>query len=103
MMQASPSPLELPIPSVKCVERAGDYGRFTAEPLEPGFGITLGNALRRILLSSLPGAAVTWVKVEGIQHEFSLIPYTKEDVIEFLLNIKELRLLLIFNELCFYF
>lgn len=85
-------PLELSIPSVKCVETAGNYGCFLAEPLEVGFGVTLGNALRRVLLSSLPGAAVTWVKIEGVQHEFSTIPYVKEDVIEFLLNVKELRL-----------
>jgi len=83
---------ELPIPSVKCVESTGNYGRFLAEPLEPGFGITLGNSLRRVILSSLPGAAVTWVKIEGIQHEFSPIPHVKEDVIEFLLNVKELRI-----------
>jgi DNA-directed RNA polymerase subunit alpha len=84
--------LELSIPTVTCIESAGNYGRFLAEPLEPGFGITLGNALRRVLLSSLPGAAVTWVKIEGIQHEFSPIPYVKEDAMEFLLNIKQLRL-----------
>ncbi|MEA1872271.1 MAG: DNA-directed RNA polymerase subunit alpha [Chloroflexota bacterium] len=84
--------LELSIPTVTCVESTGNYGRFLAEPLEPGFGITLGNALRRLLLSSLPGAAVTWVKIEGIQHEFSPIPYVKEDAMEFLLNIKQLRL-----------
>jgi DNA-directed RNA polymerase subunit alpha len=84
--------LELSIPTVTCIESTGNYGRFLAEPLEPGFGITLGNALRRVLLSSLPGAAVTWVKIEGIQHEFSPIPYVKEDAMEFLLNIKQLRL-----------
>jgi len=84
--------LELSIPSVKCVEIAGNHGCFLAEPLEAGFGITLGNALRRVLLSSLPGAAVTWIKIEGIQHEFSPIPYVKEDAMEFLLNVKELRL-----------
>jgi len=84
--------LELSIPSVKCVETAGNHGCFLAEPLEAGFGITLGNALRRVLLSSLPGAAVTWIKIEGIQHEFSPIPYVKEDAMEFLLNVKELRL-----------
>jgi DNA-directed RNA polymerase subunit alpha len=77
---------------VKCVESTGNHGRFSAEPLEAGFGVTLGNALRRVLLSSLPGAAVTWLEIEGIQHEFSPIPYVKEDVIEFLLNVKELRL-----------
>lgn len=84
--------LELSIPTVTCVESSGNYGRFITEPLEPGFGITLGNALRRVLLSSLPGAAVTWVRIEGIQHEFSPIPHVKEDVMEFLLNIKRLRL-----------
>lgn len=84
--------LELPIAIIKCVESAGNYGRFVAEPLETGFSVTLGNAMRRVLLSSLPGAATTWVKIEGIQHEFSPIPCVKEDVIEFLLNVRELRL-----------
>lgn len=83
---------ELSIPTVSCVEGTANYGRFVAEPLEPGFGTTLGNALRRVLLSSLPGAAVTWVRIEGILHEFSPIPYVKEDAMEFLMNIKELRL-----------
>jgi len=80
------------IPNIDCVESADNFGRFTAEPLEKGVGITLGNALRRVLLSYLPGAAVTRVKIDGIQHEFSFIPHTKEDVTEFLLNIKALRL-----------
>lgn len=84
--------MELSILSVKCVESAGNYGRFLAEPSEAGLAVTLGNAMRRVLLSSLPGAAVTWVKIEGIQHEFSTIPYVKEDVSEFLLNVRELRL-----------
>lgn len=83
---------ELSIPTVTCGESIGNYGRFLAEPLEPGFGVTLGNTLRRVLLSSLPGAAVTWVRIEGIQHEFSPISYVKEDAMEFLLNIKQLRL-----------
>jgi len=83
---------ELSIPSVTCVESSVNYSRFLAEPLEPGFGVTLGNVLRRVLLSSLPGAAVTWVKIEGIQHEFSPIPHVKEDAMEFLLNVKQLRL-----------
>jgi DNA-directed RNA polymerase subunit alpha len=83
---------ELSIPTVTCVESGVNYSRFIAEPLEPGFGVTLGNALRRVLLSSLPGAAVTWVKIEGIQHEFSPIPRVKEDAMEFLLNVKQLRL-----------
>jgi DNA-directed RNA polymerase subunit alpha len=83
---------ELSIPTVTCIESGVNYSRFLAEPLEPGFGVTLGNALRRVLLSSLPGAAVTWVKIEGIQHEFSPIPRVKEDVMDFLLNVKQLRL-----------
>ena len=83
---------ELSIPGITCVESSVNYSRFLAEPLEPGFGVTLGNALRRVLLGSLPGAAVTWVKIEGIQHEFSPIPHVKEDAMEFLLNVKQLRL-----------
>lgn len=66
------------------------YGRFTVEPLERGFGHTLGNALRRVLLRSLPGAAVTNIQIEGVQHEFSTIPGVKEDVMEIILNMKEL-------------
>ncbi len=68
------------------------YGRFIAEPVEKGFGVTLGNGLRRVLLSSLPGAAVTWVMIDGIQHEFSVVPHVKEDTIDFLLNVKAMRL-----------
>ncbi len=82
----------LVIPEIKCVEGEATFGRFLVEPLEKGFGTTLGNSLRRVLLGYLPGAAVTWVKIEGIQHEFSTIPYVKEDTIEFLLNVKALRL-----------
>lgn len=82
----------LTLPKVECVETTDSYGRFIAEPLEKGFGITLGNALRRILLSSLPGAAITWVEIEGIQHDFSTIPHAKEDTIDFLLNIKAIRI-----------
>jgi len=83
---------DLLIPDIKCTETAGNYGHFVIEPLEKGVGVTLGNALRRVLLSSLPGAAVTWILIDGIQHEFSCIPNLKEDVIEFILNVKELRL-----------
>jgi len=82
----------LVVPRIKCVESRDNFGSFLAEPLEKGFGITLGNALRRVLLGYLPGAAVTRVKIEGIQHEFSTIPYVKEDATEFLLNVKTLRL-----------
>jgi DNA-directed RNA polymerase subunit alpha len=68
------------------------YGKFAAEPFERGFGITIGNSLRRILLSSLQGAAITSVKIDGVLHEFSTIPGTKEDVTEIILNLKEVRL-----------
>jgi DNA-directed RNA polymerase subunit alpha len=77
---------------VEDVSEAGDYARVVASPLPPGFGITLGNALRRVLLSSLKGAAVTSVRIDGVLHEFSTIPNVREDTIEFLLNVKELRL-----------
>jgi len=79
-------------PKIECESSSENYGKFVVEPLEPGFGVTLGNSLRRVLLGSLPGAAVTAVKIEGVQHEFTTIPHIKEDVIEFLLNLKELRL-----------
>ena len=82
----------LVVPKVECIESGDNYGRFLAEPLEKGFGITLGNTLRRVLLSQLQGAAVTRVKIEGIQHEFSTIPYVREDATEFLLNLKALRI-----------
>jgi len=80
------------VPKIECTEQEENYGRFVAEPLEKGFGITLGNSLRRVLLGYLPGAAVTQVRIEGVQHEFTVIPNAKEDVMEFLLNVKELRL-----------
>jgi len=82
----------LALPKVECVESNETYGRFVAEPVEKGFGVTLGNAMRRVLLSSLPGAAVTWAMIEGVQHEFSTIPHVKEDSIDFLLNVKAIRL-----------
>jgi DNA-directed RNA polymerase subunit alpha len=84
------SPLSLP--RIECIESRGNFSRFSAEPLDKGIGITLGNSIRRMLLSYLPGAAVTSVKIEGIQHEFSTIPDVKEDTIEFLLNVKAIRL-----------
>jgi DNA-directed RNA polymerase subunit alpha len=75
-------------------EGGGDdrYGRFDIEPLEPGFGTTLGNTLRRVLLSSLWGAAVTSIQIEGVAHEFTSIPHVKEDVTELILNLKQLNL-----------
>ncbi len=80
------------MPKAECVESADNFARFVAEPLEKGLGVTLGNAMRRVLLGHLQGAAVTRVKIEGIQHEFSTIPHVKEDVVEFLLNVRALRL-----------
>ncbi len=82
----------LAIPKIESVESKGNFGRFLAAPLERGFGTTLGNVMRRVLLAYLPGAAVTHVRLEGLQHEFSPIPYVKEDTMEFLLNVKALRL-----------
>ena len=81
-------------PNIEVVEISEDkkYGRFVVEPLERGYGITLGNSLRRIMLSSLPGAAVSQVKIEGIQHEFSSIPGVKEDVTEIIMNLKNLAI-----------
>jgi len=68
------------------------FGRIVAEPLEAGFGITIGNALRRTLLSALPGTAITAVRIEGVEHEFTTLPHMKEDVVEFLLNVKDIRI-----------
>ena len=70
----------------------GRYGKFVVEPLERGYGTTLGNALRRIMLSSLPGSAVSQIKIDGVLHEFSSIPGVKEDVTEIVLNIKQLEI-----------
>jgi DNA-directed RNA polymerase subunit alpha len=83
---------EIVNPQIECAEISDKYGRFITEPLERGSGITIGNAMRRVLLSSLRGAAITWVNIEGVQHEFSTIPHMKEDTIEFMLNIKKIRL-----------
>lgn len=74
------------------ISQDGKYGRFVVEPLERGYGTTLGNSLRRILLSSLPGAAVSNIKIEGVLHEFSVIPGVKEDVTEIILNLKNLAI-----------
>ena len=72
------------------MEEDGSYGKFVVEPLERGYGTTLGNSMRRVLLSSLPGTAVTSIKIAGVQHEFSTIPGVKEDVTEIVLNVKGL-------------
>lgn len=84
--------LEIEKPKIECVECREDdsYGKFVVEPLERGYGITLGNSLRRILLSSLPGAAANSIKIDGVLHEFSTVKGVKEDVAELILNVKEL-------------
>ena len=82
----------LAVPKIELVESAENFGRFKVEPLEKGVGVTLGNSLRRVLLSYLPGAAVTRVRIDGALHEFTVIPNAKEDVIDFLLNVKAMRL-----------
>ena len=86
--------IEIEKPRIECVESAEDntYGKFVVEPLERGYGITLGNSLRRILLSSLPGVAVTSIKIDGVLHEFSTVPGVIEDVTEIILNIKNLSM-----------
>lgn len=76
---------------IKTMEKLGSSGTFVVEPLSPGYGVTLGNSLRRILLSSLEGAAITSVKIEGASHEFSTLPNVSEDVVEIILNLKALR------------
>jgi len=84
--------VEIERPRIECQELSenGDFGRFIVEPLVSGYGQTLGNSLRRVLLSSLPGVAVTTIKIEGVQHEFSVIQGIKEDVTEIILNLKNL-------------
>ncbi|MCC8181652.1 MAG: DNA-directed RNA polymerase subunit alpha [Clostridiales bacterium] len=84
--------VEIEKPCIECIEdpNDGNYGKYVVEPLERGYGTTLGNALRRILLSSLPGTAVTTMKIAGVQHEFSTIPGVKEDVTQIVLNVKKI-------------
>ena len=84
--------VEIEKPRIECIENPGDnsYGKYVVEPLERGYGTTLGNSLRRILLSSLPGTAVTSIKIAGVQHEFTTIPGVKEDVTEIVLNVKSI-------------
>ncbi len=92
--------IEFEKPRIECLKLDNDnmYAKFVCEPLERGYGITLGNSLRRILLSSLPGAAITSIKVDGIQHEFSTIPGIVEDVVEIILNLKNVRLKIFDND-----
>ena len=92
--------IEFEKPNIKCLEidEKNNYAKFVCEPLERGYGVTIGNSLRRILLSSLPGAAITSVKIEGVVHEFSTIPNVVEDVPEIIVNLKMVRLKLHENE-----
>ena len=84
--------VEIEKPRIECVDSQDDvsYGKYIVEPLERGYGTTLGNSLRRILLSSLPGTAATSIKIAGVQHEFSTVPGVKEDVTEIVLNVKKI-------------
>ena len=82
--------LEPTAPRIETLEQTGTYGKFVVEPLERGYGVTLGNSLRRVLLSSIPGAAVTSIKIDSVLHEFSTIPGVKEDTTELILNLKDL-------------
>ncbi len=84
--------------SIKVLEKTPNKLLFTLEPLYPGYGVTVGNALRRVLLSSIPGAAITKVKIKGIPHEFTVIPGIREDVLEITLNLKQVRLKLFGDE-----
>lgn len=86
--------IEMEKPNIECVEISEDgmYGKFVVSPLERGYGTTIGNSLRRILLSSLPGAACTSIKIEGVQHEFSTVPGVLEDVTEIILNLKKMAI-----------
>jgi DNA-directed RNA polymerase subunit alpha len=82
----------IPLPlQPKIIEKKGNWARFEIEALYPGYGVTIGNSLRRVLISSLPGAAVTQMKIKGVSHEFSTIPGVLEDVITIMLNLKQLR------------
>ena len=92
--------IEFEKPNIKCLEAddANNYAKFVCEPLERGYGITIGNSLRRILLSSLPGSAITSVKIEGVLHEFTTVPNVVEDVPEIIINLKNVRLKLDKNE-----
>src|SRR5919202_4879033 len=92
MMQTVPATIETTQPKVEEELSGLNYGRFTIEPLESGYGTTIGNALRRILLRSLPGVAVTRVRIADVWHEFSALPNVKEDVTELVLNLKQVFL-----------
>ena len=85
--------IEFEKPNIECIDMddTNNYAKFVCEPLERGYGVTIGNSLRRILLSSLPGCAITSIKIDGVVHEFSTIPNVVEDVSEIIVNLKSVR------------
>jgi DNA-directed RNA polymerase subunit alpha len=87
-----PVPEQLPVVSIKVLETEGPYGRFAVEPLERGFGITLGNPIRRVLLGGIPGATVTWVRINGVLHEYATVPHMRDDVMGLIQRVKMIRL-----------
>jgi DNA-directed RNA polymerase subunit alpha len=89
---------DIHLPEIKKIKEEGNLGVFEITPLYPGYGMTLGNSLRRVILSSLPGAAVTAVKIDGVSHEFSTIKNVKEDVVEIILNLKQLNVKMFTDE-----
>lgn len=84
--------IDVVVPKIETVASSQDYARFAIEPLESGYGVTLGNSLRRVLLSSLPGAAITSIRIDGVFHEFMTVPHVKEDITNIILNVKKIRL-----------
>ena len=82
--------MEMVTPRIEILEDGATYGKFVVEPLDQGFGYTIGNALRRVLLSSIQGAAITSIKIDGVLHQFSTIPGVREDTTELILNLREL-------------
>lgn len=87
-----PVPEKAPVVSIKVLETEGSYGRFAVEPLERGFGITLGNPIRRVLLGGIPGATVTWVRIDGVLHEYATVPHMRDDVMGLIQRVKLIRL-----------
>ena len=87
-----PTELEVPGLSIIDEENGESYGRFVVQPLEQGWGVTLGNPVRRILLNSLSGTAISWIKIDGIQHEYSTLKNMREGIVEFILNVKGVRI-----------
>ena len=84
--------IEFEKPNITVVDQEEAYGKFVVEPLERGFGTTLGNSLRRVLLTSIPGTALSYIQIDGVLHEFSTVPGVREDVTKIILNLKKLEL-----------